>query len=363
MARLEKVGLDYFSFDVDFFDDEKIEAINAEFGIKGEITAIKLLCAIYRNGYFIVWSDMVKMKLLKRLPSVNLELLDKIVQRLVKWQFFDENLFNSTEKVLTSTGIQKRYFEAIKRRNQFKNLDNFPYILINVNINSINVNINSINANISTQSKVKENKLNKNENIEVYTQVDFLQKSDVATEFSFKNFKLEFYENAENYDFEKNLEILRQKFKNSNSEIEKKEIEKAGIFLKTEKEKRKIPQKEKRKGFVKPNFEELQEFFSQKVLEKKLKWTQEKIVEKTEFFLNYYESNGWKVGKNPMKNWQSAVCGQWLNDNFTNNARNTNQSKSSSDQVRGSSDINISNILREVAENNPDYIERKSFFA
>jgi len=24
-------------------------------------------------------------------------------------------------------------------------------------------------------------------------------------------------------------------------------------------------------------------------------------------FFNYYESNGWKVGKNPMKNWQAAV--------------------------------------------------------
>ncbi len=27
-------------------------------------------------------------------------------------------------------------------------------------------------------------------------------------------------------------------------------------------------------------------------------------------FWNYYESNGWKVGKNPMKNWKAA-CGTW----------------------------------------------------
>ena len=55
MARQTKEGLKYFSFDVDFFDDEKIGAISGEFGIKGEITAIKLLCAVYRNGYFTVW--------------------------------------------------------------------------------------------------------------------------------------------------------------------------------------------------------------------------------------------------------------------------------------------------------------------
>ena len=64
MARPQKHGLDYFPFDCDFFDDEKIVAINGQFGIKGEIAAVKLLCAIYRNGYFIKWCDAVKIKLL-----------------------------------------------------------------------------------------------------------------------------------------------------------------------------------------------------------------------------------------------------------------------------------------------------------
>ena len=60
MARPKEEGLKYFSFDVDFFNDEKIEAISGEFGIKGEITTIKLLCAVYRNGYFIEWNEMLK---------------------------------------------------------------------------------------------------------------------------------------------------------------------------------------------------------------------------------------------------------------------------------------------------------------
>lgn len=42
MARPNKMGLDYFPFDVDFFNDEKIVAISGEFGIKGEIVVIKL---------------------------------------------------------------------------------------------------------------------------------------------------------------------------------------------------------------------------------------------------------------------------------------------------------------------------------
>lgn len=129
MARPKKIGIDYFPFDVDFFEDEKIVAISGEFGIKGELTAIKLLCAIYRNGYFIEWSEMLQMKMLKSLPGVSVELLNSIVSRLVKWGFFDKSLFDSTS-VLSSVGIQKRYFDAISRRIKG---GNFPYLLVSVN--------------------------------------------------------------------------------------------------------------------------------------------------------------------------------------------------------------------------------------
>lgn len=152
MARQQKEGLEYFSFDVDFFDDEKIGAISGEFGIKGEITAIKLLCAVYRNGYFAVWNEPLKMKLLKSLPGISPELLEQIVNRLVRWGFFASSCFNS-DKILTSEGIQKRYFNAIKRR---KTKDEYPYLLINVYNNPINVCKNEVNVYKSTQRKEKE---------------------------------------------------------------------------------------------------------------------------------------------------------------------------------------------------------------
>lgn len=125
MARPNKIGLDYFPLDVDIFEDEKISAISGEFGIKGEITVIKLLCAIYRNGYFILWNDLLKFKLLKNLPGISSELIESIVNRLVLWGFFDKSLFDSV-KVLTSKGIQKRYFEAVRRRKDSVDL---PYLL------------------------------------------------------------------------------------------------------------------------------------------------------------------------------------------------------------------------------------------
>lgn len=155
MARPRKTGLDYFPFDVDFFSDEKIVAIAGEFGIKGEITAVKLLCAIYRNGYFIEWSEFMQYKLLKSLPGVSPELLNSIVLRLVKWNFFDRSLFDSS-KVLSSVGIQRRFFQGVRRRSPSAQL---PYILVSDGNNAVFDNKNTIPTEFlpskMPQSKVK----------------------------------------------------------------------------------------------------------------------------------------------------------------------------------------------------------------
>ncbi len=150
MARPKKTGLDYFPLNVDFFSDEKVGAISGEFGIKGEIITVKLLCAIYRNGYFILWDEALEMSLLKALPGISLELLERVVFRLVKWGFFEQDLFG-TAKVLTSRGIQRRYFEAVKRRDR-KDAE-YPYLLVNVDNNQVNVYRNSVNVDSNPQRK------------------------------------------------------------------------------------------------------------------------------------------------------------------------------------------------------------------
>lgn len=168
MARPVKEGLDYFPLYVDIFEDEKIEAISGEFGIKGEIIVVKLLCAIYKKGYFILWSDLVIAQMLKRLPGISKDLLNNVVERLVLWEFFDKNLFHSAG-ILTSEKIQENFFEATKRRKSPKPtlyvLDKF---LENDNsikndVNGVNVDINTqakgVNVDINTQSKVKKSKV------------------------------------------------------------------------------------------------------------------------------------------------------------------------------------------------------------
>lgn len=166
MARPNKIGVEYFPFDVDFFNDEKIGAISGEFGIKGELACIKLLCAIYRQGYFILWSEMLQMKLIKELPGVSATLLNEIVSRLIRWNFFDKDLFDKSG-ILTSKGIQRRYFEITKRRE--KNSVDLPYLLVSVNNNQVSAYRNTISDDINvcnnSQSKVKESKVNKKEKL------------------------------------------------------------------------------------------------------------------------------------------------------------------------------------------------------
>ncbi len=58
MARPTKQGLEYFSFDTDFFSDVKIRRISRACGPASTSILICLLCNIYRDkGYYISWDE------------------------------------------------------------------------------------------------------------------------------------------------------------------------------------------------------------------------------------------------------------------------------------------------------------------
>lgn len=276
MARPNKIGLDYFPLDVDIFEDEKVSAISGEFGIKGEITVIKLLCAIYRNGYFILWNDLLKFKLLRSLPGISSELIESIVNRLVIWEFFDKHLFDSV-KVLTSRGIQKRYFEASKRR---KIEGELPYLLINVCNNVVNVCNNpfsdSINAskNLTKESKGKKRKENK-EKIQ--------KKADGAA----------FLSEHTAYD--------SVKIQSGDAAIEER--------------KSSAQKKESGTRFNPPAVEEVAAYCAERGnnVDAHAWW-------------DFYQSKGWMVGKNKMKDWKAAVR--------TWEQRHKNESKSNGNCVK-----------------------------
>lgn len=154
MAAPYKTGLDYFPLDVDIDQDDKVALIEAQFPEKGFEIIIKLLAKIYKEGYYYQWTNKEKLLFLSNRirNSVNMDYLDRVIDSCLDWGFFDRELFNKY-KILTSRGIQKRYFKICNtaRRKDVKIIRDF-LLLNNVNsyINLNNVVFYSIKSNINT---------------------------------------------------------------------------------------------------------------------------------------------------------------------------------------------------------------------
>lgn len=291
MARPNKIGLDYFPLDVDIFEDEKMVAISGEFGLKGEITVIKLLCAIYRNGYFILWNDLLKFKLLRNLPGVSLELLESIVNRLVLWGFFDKALFDSVE-VLTSKGIQTRYFSAARRR---KTGDDLPYLLVSVDGNWVNVDNNPVNVNINAIKKRKEKEIK----IKKETPLKGYKEKPATADFSSQT-------PVDNSRKDAAADAAGLSADPSNPSCPAgEETPPPGSAP---------PPSPKRKVFKKPTVDEIRAYCAER----------HNSVD-AEYFYDHYEANGWKIGgKSPMKDWRAAVR-TWEKNNYTSYGRKEQQ--------------------------------------
>lgn len=91
---------------------------------------------------------------------------------------------------------------------------------------------------------------------------------------------------------------IKENFKDNNTSINNTSINK----------KEKIYKKEK-SIFIKPTLEEVQKYIEE---------NNYKIDH--QYFYDYYESNGWKVGKNPMKDWKATIR-NWHRKNQKSNSR------------------------------------------
>ena len=163
-----KEGIEYFPLDVCL--DDKFELIEAEFGLTGFAVVVKLLQKIYGQfGYYCEWNIEVALLFAKRI-GLGGSVVSEIVAASIRRGIFDKTMYDRYG-ILTSVGIQKRYFEAVSRRKIVKIKK--EYLLVpcaqipkNVYISEENVYISSENVDISKQSKVEESKVN---NTNTYT--------------------------------------------------------------------------------------------------------------------------------------------------------------------------------------------------
>ena len=79
-------------------------------------------------------------------------------------------------------------------------------------------------------------------------------------------------------------------------------------------------EKPERKNFVKPTVEEIAAYCKEKNYN----------INAQQFF-NYYESNGWKIGRNAMKSWQAAVQNWNIRDKANNKQAGTMWANNSTD--------------------------------
>ena len=135
MSRPYKQGVDYFPLDVHM--DDKVKFIELKFGLEGYAIYIKLLQKIYSYGYWYKWGEDEKLLFANEI-NADQQLIESVINECLKRDLFHEKLYQQYG-ILTSRGIQKRYYEITKRRKEISVIP--EYTLID-DINQVNVNIN-----------------------------------------------------------------------------------------------------------------------------------------------------------------------------------------------------------------------------
>ena len=184
-------GINYFPVGVNFMEENAMEVIEAKYGIKGSAIVLKLMCKIYKEGYYIRWDEEQCLIFANKAGrEVQAEEVQGIIEILFTKGILDRNSYQENG-ILTSESIQKVWMEATKRRK--RELSELPYLMVKpekengkadtppalqeiqqpelfkkektpVNPKTVvhHVDVDAKNACNSGQSKVKENKAEEN---------------------------------------------------------------------------------------------------------------------------------------------------------------------------------------------------------
>ena len=148
--------IEYFPLDTRVFYDMKFELLVAEFGLEAAAIAIKLLCEIYGNCFYLDWNaNRCTIFTLYSGSTFSREQVQAIVDYLLEIDFFDKNMYEAYS-ILTSKGIQRRYFQITRRRKR-NTMEHPEYLLVELPGKS-----NSI-GNVSTKTELKPKNVDKNE--------------------------------------------------------------------------------------------------------------------------------------------------------------------------------------------------------
>ena len=121
-------GINYFPIGVNFMEENAMEVIEAKYGIKGPAIVLKLMCKIYKEGYYIRWDEEQCLIFANKAGrEVQTEEVKGIIKILFIKGILDENSYRE-DGILTSESIQKVWLEATKRRK--RELSELPYLIV-----------------------------------------------------------------------------------------------------------------------------------------------------------------------------------------------------------------------------------------
>ena len=121
-------GINYFPIGVNFMEENAMEVIEAKYGIKGSAIVLKLLCKIYKEGYYIRWDEEQCLIFANKAGrEVQAEEVQGIIEILFIKGILDRNSYLENG-ILTSENIQKVWLEATKRRK--RELSELPYLIV-----------------------------------------------------------------------------------------------------------------------------------------------------------------------------------------------------------------------------------------
>ncbi len=126
--------------------DDKVCLIVAELGEIAYGRLLKLLAAIYHEGYYKYWNEEVEMLFAAR-KNIPIDQVINLVKTAINRGFLEINLYK-TYGILTSSGIQKRYINAAKERKRIVIEEKFLLVDLEDFTDSIKSKITLVNTDL-----------------------------------------------------------------------------------------------------------------------------------------------------------------------------------------------------------------------
>ena len=126
MANKQKEGLSFFPTEVSIFSDIKVRKLIKYRGNDGFVVYFYILTLIYRDGYYLKFDNDLYFIISEATLCEESKVKD-VLDYCFSIDLFNKELFD-TQKIITSQGIQKRFYKICTLIKRKKGISEFNLI-------------------------------------------------------------------------------------------------------------------------------------------------------------------------------------------------------------------------------------------